>query len=157
MMAPAGQSEAGVRPQPDGQQPRDDHAGDDRARAEGKGADGKNDDDLERARAAARAADPRLQGIEKAREAARSADPGAGGGRDCLSAREARGAIADKRAVTLAHALRTARDAWDGEVIDYRLCTFDDSLAYDLTLLNSDGRVARVRVNAASGKLVGVR
>jgi uncharacterized membrane protein YkoI len=116
--------------------------------------DGK-DDDLQRAREAARAADPRLLGIERSRESARDPDH-SGGGKDCMSAREARGAITAKRAVTLVQAVRTARSAWDGEVIDYRLCTFDGALAYDLTLLNTEGKVARVRVDA-DGRLLGVR
>jgi len=59
--------------------------------------------------------------------------------------------------VTLAQAVRSARDAWSGEVIDYRLCTYGESLAYELTLLNTDGKVARVRVDAADGHLLGVR
>ncbi len=112
--------------------------------------------ELERARAAARAADPRLQGLEKAREAARKSQD-QNGAKDCLSAKEARSAILAKKAVTLSQALRAARDAWDGEVIDYKLCTFEGVLAYDLTLLNGDGRVARVRVGASDGKLVNVR
>ncbi|WP_020179051.1 hypothetical protein [Methylopila sp. M107] len=114
------------------------------------------DEGLARARAAARAADPRLEGLEKAREAARKAADQSGA-KGCLSAREARGAVLAKRVVTLSQALRAARDAWDGEVIDYKLCTFDGVLAYDLTLLNGGGRVARVRVGAADGKLVNVR
>jgi uncharacterized membrane protein YkoI len=113
------------------------------------------DDGLERARAAARAADPRLQGLERARAAARAADTS--GGKDCMSAREARGAIRANRAVTLVKAMQAAREAWDGEVIDYKLCTYDGALAYELTLLNAEGRVARVRVEAANGKFVGVR
>ncbi|WP_271168160.1 PepSY domain-containing protein [Hansschlegelia plantiphila] len=100
-------------------------------------------------------ADPRFQGLERARAAARGADPG--GGVDCLSARDARSATLQKRAVSLAEAVRVARDAWDGEVIDYKLCTYDGRLAYELTLLNTNGRVARVRVDASNGKLVGVR
>lgn len=169
---PAGQSDAdpsdaGGRPAPPGPQPGVVvvPAGD----AAGLPSD---EAQRERARAAARAApedggapdgegkrsrdgDPRLSGLEKAREAARKADTG--GGKDCMSSREARGAIVAKRVVTLSQALRTARDAWNGEVIDYKLCTFDGALAYDLVLLNREGRVARVRVGAADGKLVGVR
>lgn len=132
------------------------------ARAAAKAADidakgddkGQEDEGLERARAAARAADPRLIGLEKARDSARRSDPD---GKNCMSAREARGAIVAKRVVTLSQALRTAREAWAGEVIDYKLCTFDGALAYDLTLLSPEGRVARVRVGASDGKLVGVR
>lgn len=154
MLAPAGQGRSGPSSEPAADPPpapRRDESGP----REETPAEADDREQLERARAAARAADPRLQGIERARAAARSVD--AGGGKDCMSARDARGAIAAKRAVSLSQALRTARGAWDGEVIDYRLCTFDGSLAYDLTLLNDDGRVARVRVEAASGKLVGVR
>jgi uncharacterized membrane protein YkoI len=125
------------------------------ARSAARADDKETDDEIERARAAARAADPRLQGLERARAAARAAD--SSGGKDCLSAREARGAIRDNRAVTLVKAMRAAREAWDGEVIDYKLCTYDGALAYELTLLNTEGRVARVRVEAANGKLVGVR
>ncbi|GLK56302.1 hypothetical protein JOD31_002338 [Methylopila capsulata] len=76
---------------------------------------------------------------------------------ECLSAREARGAIGSKRAVTLAQAARAAREAWDGEVIDYKLCDVGGLLTYDLTLLNADGKVARARVDAGTGKLVNVR
>lgn len=127
------------------------------ARGAGEGApkEEKVDEGLERARAAARAAEPRLQGVERERQQSRKS-AGRSGGTDCLSAREARNAILSKRAVTLSEALRVAREAWAGEVIDYKLCTFDGSLAYDLTLLNGDGKVARVRI-AADGKLLGVR
>lgn len=149
MTAPPGQGPSG--PVDDRPPPRDDG----KAQAAARTPDRETDEDLERARDAARAAEPRPKGLEKAREAARAADPG--GGIDCMSARDARGVIAAKRAVSLSQALRTARGAWDGEVIDYKLCTFDGALAYDLTLLNESGRVARVRVEAASGKLVGVR
>ncbi|MFL1877176.1 PepSY domain-containing protein, partial [Hansschlegelia beijingensis] len=68
-----------------------------------------------------------------------------------------RRAIIAKRAVPLSQAVRSAREAWSGEVIDYRLCTYAGSLAYELTLLNADGKVARVRVDAADGHLLGVR
>lgn len=148
MMAPPGQGPSGPADRP----PSPD---DGKSQAAARTPDGETDEELERARDAARAAEPRPKGLEKAREAARAADPG--GGVDCMSARDARGVIAAKRAVSLSQALRTARGAWDGEVIDYKLCTFDGALAYDLTLLNESGRVARVRIEAASGKLVGVR
>ncbi|PZQ16962.1 MAG: hypothetical protein DI565_06115 [Ancylobacter novellus] len=124
----------------------------------GQGASGpseQRDRTPDEPRAARDPAPERDEGLERARAAARAADPS--GGRDCLSAREARGAIAAKRAVSLAQALRTARGAWDGDVIDYKLCTFNGALAYELTLLNDGGRVARVRIEAASGKLMGVR
>ncbi|MET0313203.1 MAG: hypothetical protein ABW275_02300 [Hansschlegelia sp.] len=94
-------------------------------------------------------------GLKRARDMVRRAD--SSGGVDCLNAREARRAIVEKRAVTLAQAVRTARDAWPGEVIDYRLCTYDGRIAYELTLLADDGRVARVRVSASDGALLGVR
>jgi hypothetical protein len=130
---------------------RDDRDGLERARAAAR-AVGEGEGDLDRARAAARAAEP-----PRAPPPTAPRSPGAIGGKDCLSGREARGAISAKRAVTLAQAVRSARDAWDGEVIDYKLCTYDGALAYELTLLNGDGKVARVRVEAVNGKLVGVR
>lgn len=142
------------RPRPPGRDSRDDERDIDRARAAARASETPGDD-LDRARAAARAANPRFEGLERSRALARGGDPT--GGIDCLSARDARRAIIAKRAVTLAQAVRTARDAWSGEVIDYRLCTYGGSLAYELTLLNPDGKVARVRIDAADGHLVGVR
>ncbi|MFC3692019.1 PepSY domain-containing protein [Chenggangzhangella methanolivorans] len=152
VLAPPGQGPSGPQ-EPAGAPGKPQDEGVEKARAAAKSADPEDEEQLDRARAAARAADPRPD-LDRARDAARAADPG---GKDCMSARDARGAIAQKRAVSLSQALRTARGAWDGEVIDYKLCTFDGALAYDLTLLNDDGRVARVRVEAVSGKLVGVR
>lgn len=75
----------------------------------------------------------------------------------CLSARDARDAIRSKRAVPLAAAARAARAAWDGEVIDYKLCRVSGLLTYNLTLLSDDGRVARARVDAGTGKLLAVK
>ncbi|MBB3971950.1 PepSY domain-containing protein [Hansschlegelia beijingensis] len=126
----------------------------DRARAAARASETPGDD-LDRARAAARAASPWFQGLERSRALARGGDPT--GGTDCLSGRDARRAIIAKRAVPLSQAVRSAREAWSGEVIDYRLCTYAGSLAYELTLLNADGKVARVRVDAADGHLLGVR
>ncbi len=130
-----------------------------RARAAAKASETPGDD-LERARATARAVEPkpigpRMQGLEKSRDAARSADPG--GGKDCMSASDARRAIIAKRAVALAEAVRSAKGAWDGDVIDYKLCTYDGSLAYELILLNGGGKVVRARIDASSGKLLSVR
>lgn len=116
--------------------------------AEGR-RDGDRDDDLERARAAARAARP-----DEPSNRSESARPSGSG---CLSARDARDAIRSKRAVPLVTAARTARDAWSGEVIDYKLCNVQGLLTYDLTLLNSDGKVARARVDAGTGKLITVK
>ena len=53
--------------------------------------------------------------------------------------------------------MRSAKGASDGEVIDYRLCTYDGSLAYELILLNAEGKGVRARIDAANGKLLGVR
>ncbi|MFD1702190.1 PepSY domain-containing protein [Methylopila henanensis] len=78
-----------------------------------------------------------------------------GGG--CLSARDARDAIRSKKAVALVVAARTARDAWDGEVIDYKLCSVEGLLTYDITLLSPDGKVARARIDAGTGKLLTVK
>lgn len=92
---------------------------------------------------------------ERAAAPAKPADLPSGSG--CLSASDARRAIGSKRAVKLSDAARAAREAWDGEVIDYKLCNIQGLLTYDLTLLSSDGRVARARVDAGTGKLVNVK
>lgn len=114
--------------------------------APGRPVEGKrgDDDDLDRAREAIRSAKP-----------VRPSEPPSGSG--CLSARDARDAIRSKRAVTLVAAARTARDAWNGEVIDYKLCNVQGLLTYDLTLLNSNGKVVRARIDAGTGKLVTVK
>ena len=42
-------------------------------------------------------------------------------------------------------------------MIDYKLCSVQGLLTYDLTLLNSDGKVARARIDAGTGKLMTVK
>jgi uncharacterized membrane protein YkoI len=77
--------------------------------------------------------------------------------RRCLSKEEQRSAIADRRAVPLAVALRALRRRVPGEVIRARLCQDQDRLIYLLTVLSRDGKVKRASVDAANGAVVGER
>jgi uncharacterized membrane protein YkoI len=77
--------------------------------------------------------------------------------RRCLNKEEQRNAIAERRAVPLAAALRTLRRRVPGEVIRARLCQDQDRLIYLLTVLSRDGKVKRATVDAANGAVVGER
>jgi uncharacterized membrane protein YkoI len=77
--------------------------------------------------------------------------------RRCLNKEEQRSAIAERRAVPLAAALRTLRRRVPGEVIRARLCHDQDRLIYLLTVLSRDGKVKRASVDAANGTVVGER
>ncbi len=77
--------------------------------------------------------------------------------RHCLNKEEQRSAIAERRAVPLAAALRSLGRRMPGEVIRARLCQDQDKLIYLLTVLSRDGKVKRATVDAASGTMVGER
>lgn len=73
--------------------------------------------------------------------------------RACLSKAEQRDAIADKRAVPLASAVRGLRERGRrAEVVRAELCRRDGKLIYELTLLGRSGKVARVTLDAANGE-----
>jgi uncharacterized membrane protein YkoI len=75
----------------------------------------------------------------------------------CLGADERRAAIAANKAVPLARAIRVARGRAGGDLVRARLCESGQRLVYLLTLLSRDGKVTRVTVDAASGRLIGRR
>ena len=79
----------------------------------------------------------------------------------CLTRREQKLAIAGRRAVTLAAAMRaahvTARGRSAREVVKARLCRTPEGLRYLLTVLARDGKVTHLIVDAGSGKLVDAR
>ena len=77
--------------------------------------------------------------------------------RRCLSKEEQRSAIAERRAVPLAAAVRSLGRRVPGEVIRARLCQDQDRLIYLLTVLSRDGKVRRATVDAANGTIVGER
>jgi uncharacterized membrane protein YkoI len=75
----------------------------------------------------------------------------------CLSRDKRREVIAAGQVVSLATAIRTSRTRVSGEVVKARLCQSPKGLVYLLTVLARDGKVARLTVDAQSGKLVSGR
>lgn len=75
----------------------------------------------------------------------------------CLTPEQRRAAISSQKAVPLARAVRAAKARYGGELVGAHLCERGKTLVYVLTVLGRDGRVMRVTVDAASGRLVGGR
>ena len=101
--------------------------------------------------AASRAADDELS---RMLDEFSSADQAAGhsSGTGCLTPAQRRHVAASGKVVPLSKAIRAAR-ARKTEVVDAKLCKSPKGLVYLLTLLAQDGKVTRVAVDAASGKL----
>jgi uncharacterized membrane protein YkoI len=76
---------------------------------------------------------------------------------DCLPMRQARDLVRSGDAIPLAAAMRAARGAAPGEMIDGKLCRNGPSLQYIVTILGPEGRVVRVTLDAKSGGVLGVR
>jgi hypothetical protein len=72
----------------------------------------------------------------------------------CLSETEIRDEVAAKRVVPQVVALRAARAAGGGEVVRARLCRGQDGLIYAITALKRDGKVLRIDVDAATGRVI---
>ena len=70
----------------------------------------------------------------------------------CLTPAQRRYVAASGKVVPLAKAIRAAK-VRRIEVVDAKLCKSPKGLVYLLTLLAHDGKVTRVAVDAASGKL----
>lgn len=75
----------------------------------------------------------------------------------CLSTDQIRDAVNGGKAVPALSATRTARQSVPGDVVRVRLCWQGAHLSYLITTLRPDGRVAHVTIEAASGKVSGVR
>ena len=71
----------------------------------------------------------------------------------CLSQAETRHAVSQKSVVPPAVAIKAAARAVGGRVLRASLCRVEDRLAYQITTLHRDGRIARVTVDGASGKV----
>jgi uncharacterized membrane protein YkoI len=71
----------------------------------------------------------------------------------CLSQAETRHAVSQKAVVAPAVAIRAAARAVGGRVLRASLCRLEDRLAYQITTLHRDGRISRVTVDGASGKV----
>jgi uncharacterized membrane protein YkoI len=73
----------------------------------------------------------------------------------CLTQDQRRAAVASRRAIPLARAVRDVRRRTAGaEVVGARLCYRGSDLIYVLTVLARDGKVVRASVNAASGVMM---
>lgn len=72
----------------------------------------------------------------------------------CLSQGEMREAVAAGQAIPAVNATRAAQGAYPGaEVTRVELCSAGGGLVYRITLLQRDGRVVQVDVDAGSGAL----
>jgi uncharacterized membrane protein YkoI len=71
----------------------------------------------------------------------------------CLSDAEARKAIAQGGLITPAQVMRIAR-ARGGDIVSSRLCEGDGGLIYRLAVIDPDGRVMRLVVDAQSGAII---
>jgi uncharacterized membrane protein YkoI len=72
----------------------------------------------------------------------------------CLNEAEIRDEVAARRIVTQVAALRAARAAAGGEAVRARLCHGEDGLVYAITALKRDGKVLRIDVDAATGRVI---
>lgn len=75
----------------------------------------------------------------------------------CLSDAELRDEVAAGRAIPQAQALRLARGAVSADPVRARLCRRDGVLVYLITALAKDGKVTRLTLDAASGKILSRR
>src|SRR5262245_43521492 len=88
--------------------------------------------------------------------AAAAGDPH--GAQACLSQDETREAVAKRSVVSPVSAIRSARAATGGaEIIRARLCRHEGGLVYQIATLRKDGKVQRVTIDGASGKVGTIR
>jgi uncharacterized membrane protein YkoI len=85
------------------------------------------------------------------------AAPAAASAQGCLTPAEQRAAISAGHAVPLAQATRNLSPEHRGEVVNARLCRANGELVYLLTVVGRRGKVARARIEAATGRVVQVR
>ena len=77
---------------------------------------------------------------------------------DCLSSGEMSDAVATRRVVAPADAIALARRAVPkADILRASLCREPDALVYRITVLQRDGRLVRVTVDAPSGKVKVIR
>jgi uncharacterized membrane protein YkoI len=75
----------------------------------------------------------------------------------CLSAEETRGIVVEKGLVPLQDIVRNVRSAHDAELISARLCETNANMVYMIALLDKNGRVMRMTVDARSGEIINHR
>ena len=73
----------------------------------------------------------------------------------CLNKAEQRAAVADRKAIPLAQAVKSLHaHGRRAELVRARLCRHGEGLVYVLTLLPRSGKVTRVTVDAANGEFI---
>jgi len=72
----------------------------------------------------------------------------------CLNEAETREIVKTRHLVEPYTALRTAAAIRKAEAIRAKLCHVGDDFVYEITLLHRDGRLVRVLVDAANGRLL---
>ena len=87
------------------------------------------------------------------------AAPGAqaAGSRVCLSAAEAREAIAEHHLADSFSVMRSAALQAGAQALAAKLCRWNEQFVFEITLLDRGGRVTHVFVGASDGKAVGAR
>jgi hypothetical protein len=102
----------------------------------------------------AAAAQEAVQSLPQAPQPPHVADPAA---RLCLNPKERRALIEKGTVLHLAAALRAVHARAPGTLVRARLCHRGEGFAYVLTVLDHDGKVTRVIVDAVKGTVVGER
>jgi len=70
----------------------------------------------------------------------------------CLSETELRHLVNSGAVVPQIYAFRTARSRIGGDVISASLCPKDAGFVYNITTLTKDGKLARIQIDAVTGK-----
>ena len=77
--------------------------------------------------------------------------------RVCLSAAEAREAIAEHHLADSFSVMRSAALQAGAQALAAKLCRWNEQFVFEITLLDRGGRVTHVFVGASDGKAVGAR
>jgi hypothetical protein len=75
----------------------------------------------------------------------------------CLNEAETREIVKSRHLIEPFTALKSAAALRKAEAIRAKLCHAGDEFVYEITLLHRDGRLVRVQMDAASGKLTPLR
>jgi uncharacterized membrane protein YkoI len=90
-------------------------------------------------------------GVARAAEA----EPHAAGAKPvCLSASETRDEVKAHKLLEPFAALKSAAQQRKAEALTAKLCRVGDDFIYEITLLHRDGRLARVEMEAATGRMI---
>lgn len=72
--------------------------------------------------------------------------------RQCFSTAQTREKIEAHKLVDPFSCMRTAAHEHNGEALGARLCRHDETLIYEISLLQPDGRIVKLLFNAMTGK-----